>query len=757
MSDQIAPQHSGDPPPKDMEAEQEAARVFESVYSLDAAGRQSALVGVARAAPNVLRIVEKLLSAHDLNVRDRFLELAPAPVVADVNALIEGGGPEDETPEAPTSLGSYRVVRLLAERDACAVYLGETPGTPARQAAIKVLQSTSRRRETLRRFEAERRVIGDMRHPNIAEFFEAGTTPSGRAFFAMEYVQGPSIVGFATESRLPLRARLELFLQVCEAVTYAHQRGIIHRDLKPSNILVAANDGKPATAKVIDFGIAKALTEAQDDRATQTGVAVGTPAYMSPEQLRADPDLVDTRSDVFSLGLVLFELLAERPAFPTGGGGGSGGGFRTPESAPAPAASIHPRLASDLVTIISKATALDPGERYGTVAGLSTDIRRFLDGLPILARRHSFMYVCVKYVRRHWLASGLGVVFALGITGAISVAWHARTERTTLALEFADAWLHEALRMQRTMGERGRREPVVSRLVEEARGLAHLAPGDPRVRAILAGAITEAGYLRLERGEPLLAAEHFAEALEIRKRLADEAFGKLEGLDELSLAIVRCGNAANEAGDHATRDRLYAEALAIDERVAREHPTDPVAVSNLGWSYERTASVLAYSAERVSVFERQAAVFHRLLELKPGADAYRGLCSAHLNMAFSKRALKIPCLDDSDKAVEYAQAALRDSPDDRLCAAAAVRSLSLNAELRAAPGERVERYRSAISIAERAYRADPKDKDSVDHLTTALESATNNLSEADDEASRAFRAAASSRLAEIRAAGPPVP
>jgi serine/threonine protein kinase len=207
-------------------------------------------------------------------------------------------------------IGAYTLIRTLGEGGMGTVYLAEQTTPVERRVALKVINLGMDTREIVARFEAERQALAVMDHPGIARVFDGGATDTGRPFFAMEFVQGEPITQFADRAALGIRERVALLIDVCRAVQHAHQKGIIHRDLKPSNVLVTLQDGQPA-AKIIDFGIAKAIERPPDQTfATGVGQFVGTPAYMSPEQLGLTNQDVDTRADIYSLGVMLYELLA---------------------------------------------------------------------------------------------------------------------------------------------------------------------------------------------------------------------------------------------------------------------------------------------------------------------------------------------------------------------------------------------------------------------------------------------------------------
>src|SRR5262249_22661557 len=210
----------------------------------------------------------------------------------------------------PKQIGPYTIIDTLGQGGMGVVYLAEQIAPIKRRVALKLIRAGRESRQVLARFDAERQALAMMDHPNIASVFAAGSTADGRPSFVMEYVPGLPITEFCATRRLSTRARLELFKQVCAAVQHAHQKGIIHRDLKPSNVLVMDQDGRPLP-KVIDFGVARATEQRLLERSmlTEHGVLVGTPEYMSPEQAGPDADNVDTRTDIYSLGVLLYELL----------------------------------------------------------------------------------------------------------------------------------------------------------------------------------------------------------------------------------------------------------------------------------------------------------------------------------------------------------------------------------------------------------------------------------------------------------------
>ena len=316
-------------------------------------------------------------------------------------------------------------------------------------------------RTVLARFDAERQALALMDHPNIARVYDGGTTETGQPFFVMELVNGLAITEYCDRKRLPVRARLELFVAVCQAVQHAHQKGIIHRDLKPSNVMVTEVDGRP-TPKVIDFGVAKATEfDLTDQSLGDTGAIVGTPTYMSPEQAEPSSMDIDTRTDVYALGVILYELLAGSP--PLDASQFKRGAIlemlrmvrevdpprpstkvSTAEGLPSIAASrsIDPAqlkraLPGDLDWIVMKALEKDRTRRYETANGLAADINRHLSSEPVLAAPPSRVYRTKKFVRKHRngvLAASLVLLSLLGGLAAVAAVQTAANARLAASL-----------------------------------------------------------------------------------------------------------------------------------------------------------------------------------------------------------------------------------------------------------------------------------------------------------------------------------
>ena len=413
--------------------------LFEAAVVIETPEVRRAFLDQACNGDSVLRDrLGKLLAAHEAS-EGFLLEAEDARTVMAAEAcqnLTEIPGGDDLAEEAyfqdaegpGTWIGRYKVLERIGEGGCGVVYLAEQKQPVQRLVALKVIRLGMDTESVIARFELERQALAVMDHPNIAHVLDAGATETGRPYFVMEWVRGVKITDYCNENRLDIRQRLDLFIEVCHAIQHAHQKGVIHRDIKPSNILITLHNNKPAP-KVIDFGIAKATAgkSVGETMLTAHEHFVGTPAYMSPEQADRKGLDVDTRSDVYSLGILLYELLAGRTPFDPKELSTAGvlemRRILMEREPPSPSAMLASQdridlskaaslsnsepsklissVRGDLDWVVMKAIEKDRQRRYETVNGLAMDLKRFIENEPVMARPPSRIYLFEKFVRRN--------------------------------------------------------------------------------------------------------------------------------------------------------------------------------------------------------------------------------------------------------------------------------------------------------------------------------------------------------------------
>jgi len=468
----------------------------------DPSGRAAYLDQACRADATLRAEVESLLKAHDK--AGSFLEGTPAGVTVESPARTEGPG---------TRIGRYDLLELLGEGGMGLVYLAQQQEPVKRRVALKIIKPGMDSRQVIARFEAERQALAVLDHPNIAHVFDAGCTETGRPYFVMEHVKGMSITRYCDEHKLDIEQRLRLFEQVCEAVQHAHQKGIIHRDLKPSNILVTMQGDRPMP-KIIDFGIAKATTQSLTEATmfTYQGQFLGTPEYMSPEQADLATQDIDTRSDIYSLGVVLYELLAgvlpfeseslsklglaeiqrtireQEPASPSARLTQMGDKAKViAESRGTQVVPLARRLHRELEWIPLKAMRKDRCRRYKSAADMADDIRNYLNGNPLIAGPETAVYRVQKFVRKHAgsVATVALVAVAVVLGLLLSTLMYFRAESMRVQAERAK----EREAIARTQAEKAREKETVARTQAEQAEQATRAKGEELRRTLYVNTI----------------------------------------------------------------------------------------------------------------------------------------------------------------------------------------------------------------------------------------------------------------------------
>jgi serine/threonine protein kinase len=446
-----------------------AEAIFFAAAALPTSERATYLARVCAGQDDLRQRVEQMLAAQPLV--GSFLE--PPARAGDGTSAHVPNLPETEDHGDPTArvgailAGKYKLIEEIGEGGMGSVYMAQQTEPVKRAVAVKVIKAGMDSKAVLARFEAERQALAMMDHPNIARVLDAGTTDGGRPFFVMELVKGVPITQYCDERKLTPRQRLELFVPVCQAIQHAHQKGIIHRDIKPSNVLVAMYDDRPVP-KVIDFGVAKAAGQALTEKTLMTGfgAVVGTPEYMSPEQANLNNMDIDTRSDVYSLGVLLYELLtgstpvdrkslgqaafleilrivreveAPRPSAKLSSSGTLPSVAANRGTEPAKLSKL---MKGELDWLVLKALEKDRARRYDTANALSRDIQRYLADEVVEARPPNAGYRLKKFVKRHKgqvIAANL-VLFALlaGMAGTTWGLFEARKQEQIARDETAD-------------------------------------------------------------------------------------------------------------------------------------------------------------------------------------------------------------------------------------------------------------------------------------------------------------------------------
>ena len=426
--------------------------LFAAALPITDPGERESFLKMASAGDSGLcsRVAE-MLADHDRT--ERFFSECVSGFTIDHSDASEMPKLENNKPVigemAGMRIGRYRLLRQLGEGGCGVVYLAEQEEPVRRRVAFKVIKLGMDTRNVVARFDAERQALAMMDHPNIAKVLDGGATESGRPYFVLELVQGVKITTYCDEEKLTAPQRLKLFVQVCQAIQHAHQKGVIHRDIKPSNILVTTHDGQPVP-KVIDFGIAKAIEGRimDDSNFTADGQVVGTPAYMSPEQAEMSGLDVDTRSDIYSLGVLLYELLTGRTPFDQKELVQSGldemrrtlrekepqrpstmltSLTNTDLAMTAKHRQLEPpklikSLKGDLDWIVMKALEKERQRRYETANALAMDVRRYLDNEPVNARPPSQFYRLQKLIQRNKVICACGLVVALTLIAGLEIS-----------------------------------------------------------------------------------------------------------------------------------------------------------------------------------------------------------------------------------------------------------------------------------------------------------------------------------------------
>ena len=607
----------------------QAQEVFNAAVDLPLENRSLLLDRLCSGNKKVRDEVESLLASDEL--ARSFIE--------DPAAAIPRDFPEESEEElAGRQFGAYRIIREIGRGGLGAVYLAERADEAyEKQVALKLVRRGLDTEDILQRFRHERQILAQLEHPNIARLIDAGSTPAGLPYFVMEYVEGAILTNYCEAGQVGVTQRLRLFRKVCEAVTYAHQRLVIHRDLKPSNILVTA-DGVP---KLLDFGIAKVL-HSDDPLAavTMTGVRVLTPEYASPEQIRGES--ISTSSDIYSLGVLLYELLTgQKPYRLTTRSPEELSRAITEQDPERPSTAVVRRsdnpksLKGDLDNIVLMALRKEPERRYATVEQFSEDIRRHLEGLPVLAHKDTFSYRASKFVRRNKTGVIAAVLFALAIiAGMAATLWQshiAQTERARAEKRFndvrqlANSNLFEVYpEVENLEGSIKAREAILKNALKYLDSLAHETGDDLELKSELASAYEKVGDVQgavnLSLGDYKTSFETYGKARELREAVSRADPDNLEAKERLANNYQTLGR--NSWNDDRTRDaeEFYRESLKLRRELVAAKPDSVEANNDLAYLLILAGAIpeLSYQVESALVYFNEAlAIIEKELVQQP--------------------------------------------------------------------------------------------------------------------------------------------
>ncbi len=587
-----------------MTAEQwrRARDLFDSALDLPPNRRRAYVRGSAAAEPELLVEVESLLDAHDRSAGQ--YETGPSGLLP---------REQPSTPDAGQHIGPWLLLREVGEGGAGIVYAAARDDSSYQKVvALKLLRPDRESREMVRRFRLERQVLASLDHPNIARMLDAGTTPANRPYLVMEYVEGVPIDQWVKSHKLTIPQLLEMFLCVLDAVGYAHSNLVVHCDLKPANILVSS-DGVP---KLLDFGIAKLLRPefSPEIAITRAFGRMLTPEYASPEQIRGEP--VKISVDVYAMGVLLYRLLTGQPPyeFPTQAMMDIERTICQVE--PKLPSAIDKRISGDLEAILMTALRKDVQERYQTVERFSSDIRRYLDGLPVSAHRGGFVYHAQKFVRRNRVSVGVAAAMVVALATAAGVSFHYATvanrrfQQASELTRFVIFQFDDAIRSGQTQARR----VLVSEGLEYLKRLSTETGSDPAISRELAAAYLKMGDIQ---GNPF--AQNLGDVRGARKsfEIALERAQSIGDRELVAAARIKLADLDAMGGDRREGLKSYEEALkelkALPSTLANQRQQGETMLK-MAWT--RAQSGDGFAAQKI--YEELIAMMRRMGERNPG-------------------------------------------------------------------------------------------------------------------------------------------
>ncbi len=670
----------------------------------------------------------------DLGSRDIALREEVGRLVASADAaggflegpLLHASEDEDTLPPGAV-LGAWRVEREIAQGGMGRVFLAvRADGAFQQDAALKVISSGFSGAAIGKRFRNERQILAGLEHPNIARLLDGGTTPDGRPFFVMEYVRGEHLLDYARRLALSIDEKVALFRKICAAVAYAHRHLVVHRDLKPGNILVTA-EGEP---KLLDFGLAKVLDPAVSELTPGATGALGrlmTPEYASPEQVRGDT--ITTASDIYSLGVVLYELLAGRLPFAFKGRSAEMIVRTVCEEGPA---RLGGGISDDLESVVAMALRKEPERRYATVEQLSGDLRRVLEGLPVTARKDTLLYRVRKFAGRHRIAVAItaGSMSLLAVLTVIAVvqAHAARLERERAERRYADvralvkSFLFEQYdAIQNLPGTTQARALLIRRALEQLSHLEKEAGASFPLRREMAEAYEKLGDVLgsgvwSSLGDTAGARDAYLKALALRERILASADSTALDRDDLARAEMRLASFLSRSNE--TADALRHARLAVEIRESLDSGA-PVGEGRAGLAAAQ--HLLGYALSRtgdfrsaLAAYRKSEAVFREALVANPRDEAARaGIGKALYDQAamLSRLAKAREALETGRAALEWRRQLLKDDSSNARIRFELATSLHDVGEFLADVDEipeALEKVREAARIVEELADGDPK-------------------------------------------------
>jgi serine/threonine protein kinase len=646
--------------------------IFTTALELDSSEERAAFLDQACAGDaHLRRQVEELLGAH--GQAGRFLDKAAAAW----NAHLPTMDPPSSAERPGTVIGPYKLLEQIGEGGMGLVFMAEQTQPVRRKVALKVLKPGMETRQVIARFEAERQALALMDHPHIAKVFDAGVTASGRPYFVMELVRGVPITEYSDQRRLATRQRLELFIAVCQAVQHAHQKGIIHRDLKPSNVLVTQHD-TVAVPKIIDFGIAKATAQPLTERTlfTQFAQMIGTPLYMSPEQAEMSGLDVDTRSDVYSLGVLLYELLTGTTPFENDTlqkvGLDEMRRMIREDEPPTPSrrlgtlsaqvsSTVSERrgvdvrrlgqvLRGELDWIVMKALEKDRNRRYESASALAADVQRYLNDDAVEACPPSAGYRLRKYVRRHRRMLVTAGLIAAALVAATAVsAWeaaqaraaqhqaeaNARTARRAvdkMYLQVAEKWLGQQPLMDQVQKE------FIEEVLRFYQEFSLLETQDRESRFEAAIANQRAGsILNYAFSEKTQAREALLRALDSLKKLSEEWPDQPEYRFEQARTYKLLAHTQHldSSGKNLEEEDLR-QSIRLLQPLIDRYPAEPEYRAMLALNLVNLCNPLLYAHRWSEVKEasrRALALLERLVRESPKPEYFTTMADAYQHLA----------------------------------------------------------------------------------------------------------------------------